>query len=68
MRSLSDVSVPEASWCDDDVRDWARIHGYGRYPKAKVRLATIHPQQPDLAIVHFDRKGCPIDRVLELRP
>jgi len=62
-----DDESPDAWWSDDDLRNWARARGYGRSQKAKVRLMTVHPSYSDLAIIHFDVKGCPIERVKDAR-
>lgn len=59
---LSDYSSPEASWSDETIVEWARIHGYGHYPVMKFSLAnTVRESDPNTVLIYFDkiRSGMP---------
>lgn len=53
---------------DDTIRGWARAQRLDRYPQAKLYLSDqVAPWLPDIAIVHFDKEGAPVERLVSDR-
>lgn len=62
----SDEISPWAWWTDERIRNWAYSRHLNRYPKATVPLISVRPDM-DAAIIHFDRPGCPVERIKDQR-
>lgn len=61
-----DDENPTVRWTDDDVRDWCRAKGFGGIlsPYSVMLFGAITATDRDLAIVHFDRAGWPVERLM----
>lgn len=62
---------PRATWTDEQILHWVWVHDFHkRYPlpKLTVPLHSADPRAPDVATVHYDRPGTPIERGYSVRP
>ena len=60
---------PTVNDSDEDIVSWVRARGNRLYPKHFIdRREAVSPDQPNIALIHFDRPGTPVERIRSVRP
>ena len=55
---------PTVNDSDEDLVAWVRARGNNLYPKHFVDLReAVSSDQPDIALIHFDLPGTPVERI-----